>query len=368
MKNEKINSHQFLALVILFTIGTTILIIPADLAAKAKQDAWIASLVGTIIGLFLIWIFNTLVRDFPNMTIVQINEKLFGKWLGKTVSLFFVSMPLLYTSTLFIYNGSFLNIHMMPNTPALALNMLMIIILVMGIRLGIETIARSAEIFLSIFFILFIILVVFLIPQIKFENIQPVFEVETKTILRASLHLITTSSVNSVVLLMIFPALVNQPKEASKSFYIGSIIGGLVVVIITALTILVLGAETTARQEYPSFILARKIKIGDFIQRIEGTIAIMWFITIYFKMALYFYASVLGITQILNLKYYRPLVLPLAMIVGVLSIIMYENVVKQQNFDATATIAYSLSVGLFLPLIMLIVSIFRRKGKKEQIE
>ncbi|MEY8349225.1 endospore germination permease [Bacillus cereus] len=366
MENEKINSHQFLNLVILFTIGTTILIIPANLAAEAKQDAWIVSLVGTGIGVFVIWIFNTLVRNFPNMTIVQINEQLFGKWLGKTVSLFFVSMPLLYTSILLIYNGSFLNTHMMPNTPALALNLLMILILVMGVRLGLETIARSAEIFMPIFFILFIILVVFLIPQIKFENIQPVFEVETKTILRASLHLITTSSVNSVILLMIFPALVNQPKEARKSFYIGNIIGGVVIIIITILSILVLGAETTARHNYPSFILARKINVGDFIQRIEGTIAIMWFITIYFKMTLYFYASVLGITQILNLKYYRPLVLPLVMIVGVLSIIMYEDVVKQQNFDATATIAYSLSVGLFLPLIMLIVSIFRRKGQKEQ--
>ncbi|MEH7374809.1 GerAB/ArcD/ProY family transporter [Neobacillus drentensis] len=366
MNNEKINARQFLVLVTLFTIGTTILVVPSGLAAEGKQDAWIVAIVGTVMGLLVIWIYNTIALRFPNMTFIDINEKIFGKWLGKTVSLLFVSMPLLYTSILFIYNGNFLATQMMPDTPIPAFTMLMVIILVMGVRLGLETIGRSAEIFIVFFFVLFIILVVFITPQIKFENIQPVFEVDIKTILRASLYLIVTSSVNSVILLMIFPALVNQPKEAKKSFYIGNIIGGLVIIIITVLCILVLGADNTARQTYPSFILAREINVGNFVQRIEGTIAIMWFITIYFKMTLYFYASVLGIAQIFNLKHYRPLILPLGMVLAVLSNTMYENVVKQQDFDVKVTIPHSLIIGLFLPLIMLVVSVFQKETIEEK--
>lgn len=92
----------------------------------------------------------------------------------------------------------------------------------------------------------------------------------------------------------------------------------------------------------------------------------MWFITIYFKMTLYFYASVLGIAQIFNLKHYRPLILPLGMVLAVLSFTMYEDVVKQQDFDVKVTIPHSLIIGLFLPLIMLVVSVFQKETIEEK--
>ncbi|MDQ0215819.1 spore germination protein KB [Oikeobacillus pervagus] len=368
MKNEKINAYQFLVIVIFFTIGTSILTVPSGLAEDARQDAWIVAIVGTVLGLFVIWIYNKLGLMFPNMTFIKMNIEIFGIWLGKIISLIFVTMPFLYTSIVLIYNGNFLLIHMMPNTPILAVNILMVIIVVMGVRLGIETIGRAAEIFVLFFFILFIILVVFISPQIKLENIQPVFETDMKTVLHASISLVVTSSLSSVVLLMIFPALVNQPEEASKSFYIGNILGGLVIIIITVLSILVLGADTTERQTYPSFMLARKINIGHIIQRIEGTIAIMWFISIYFKTVLYFYASVLGTAQILNMKQYRPLILPFGLIITVLSIIMYVNVGKQQDFYINFTIPYSLTLGFFLPLIMLVVGVFKKKSSRQKIK
>lgn len=357
--------HQFLVLVTLFTIGTTILVVPSGLAAAAKQDAWIVSIVGTGIGFIVIGIYHALVRSYPEMTIIQMNEKLFGKWIGKIVSLIFISMPFIYTSILMIYNGSFLTSHIMPDTPLPVLGMLMILIVVMGVRLGIETIARSAEIFIVFFFILFGFLVIFVSPNIEFENLQPVFESKINTIFGASLNLVVTSTINSVTLLMIFP-LVTRNKDAIKSFYIGNFIGGVVIIVITLLSILVLGADSTARQAYPSFILARRINVGNFVQRTEGIIAVMWFITIYFKMILYFFATVLGVSQIFNLKHYRPLTLPMALIVGALSILMFEDVVKQQDFDIKVSIPYSITVGLFLPLILLLVhAIRKRKDEKK---
>ena len=214
MQDIKINTYQFLVLVILFTVGTSILKVPSALAADSNQDAWIAAIIGTGIGLLVIWLFTTIALWFPQLTYIQINEKLFGKWLGKAVSLLFIFMSFLYTPTLLFYSGTFLNIHMMPSTPMVVLNILMALIVVMGVRLGLETIARSAEILIVVFFVLFLALVVFIVPEIKFENIQPVFEVGTKTIVQSSLFFVVTSSVNAVILLMIFPAFINKTKQA----------------------------------------------------------------------------------------------------------------------------------------------------------
>lgn len=368
MQNVKINPYQFLILVIFFTIGTGILIVPSVLATEAKQDAWIAAIVGTVIGLLVIWLFTTISLWFPHLTYIQINEKIFGKWIGKAVSMLFVSMAILYTSSLLYYSATFIMTNMMPNTPIVALNILMMGIVVMGVRLGLETIARSAEIFIVVFFVLFLVLVVFISPQIKFESLQPVFEAGTKTIVQSSIYFITSSSVNAIVLLMIFPALINKVKQAKKSFLLGNLIGGIFIFIFTFLSVSVVGADDTARQIYPTYELAKRINVGDFVQRIEELMGFLWFIALYFKTILYFYASVLGIAQILNLKDYRPLTLPLGMIAVILSLVIYPNVVYQKEVEQSTEIFFTIFIGLFFPLLLVIVYTFRKNKLKKELE
>lgn len=365
MQNVKINSYQFLILVTLFTIGTSILITPSVLATEAKQDAWVVAIVGTVIGLFVIWLFCLIAQWFPHLTFIQINEKILGKWLGKAVSLLFVLMAFLYASSLLFYSGTFLNTHLMPNTPMIALNVLMAIIIVMGVHLGLETIARSAEIFILAFFVLFFFLVLLVSPEVKFENVQPVFEARTKTIVQSTFSFIEVTAANAIVLLMVFPAFVNNIKQAKKSFFIGYLIGGIVIIIFTFLSVSVLGVYSTAAEIFPTYELAKRINVGDFIQRIEALMAGLWIMTLYFKATLYFYASVLGITQILNLKDYRPLVIPLGMISVVLSVVIYPNVVYQQNWNETTALYFSFSIGVFLPLLLVTVYAIRKKQLKK---
>ena len=77
--------------------------------------------------------------------------------------------------------------------------------------------------------------------------------------------------------------------------------------------------------------------------------AALWIISLYFKMVVYFFASVLGLAQILNLKDYRPLTYPLGLIVIALSTIIFPNIIYQENFDASTAVSFSLVVGLFIP-------------------
>ncbi|TQR18490.1 GerAB/ArcD/ProY family transporter [Psychrobacillus soli] len=361
----KINSYQFLVLVILFTIGTSILVIPSALAANAKQDAWIAAILGMGIGLLIVWLFTKIGLWFPNLTYIQVNETLFGKWIGNIFSFLFIFMTFLYTAILLYYSGSFLTIHVMPNTPMAATNILLAIILVMAVRLGLETVARSAEIFIVIFFILFFILVVFIAPEVEFKNIQPVLETDINKIFQSSLPLIVLSAMNAISLLMIFPAFINRPRSAKKYFLIGNIIGGLIITIITTLCILVLGSDMTAFQKFPGYELAKKINIGNFVTRIEAMMAALWIICLYFKMVIYFYAAVIGLAQMFQLKDYRPLTYPLGMIVVILSLVIFPNILEQSVYDATIDIYFALTVCLLLPLLMVVVYAIRKKQLKK---
>ena len=65
----RISKHQLFCLMSLFEIGSTSLFL---LGVEAKQDAWIATLLATLGGLGLLWVYTELQRLFPENNIVEI--------------------------------------------------------------------------------------------------------------------------------------------------------------------------------------------------------------------------------------------------------------------------------------------------------
>ncbi|MEK4485893.1 endospore germination permease [Psychrobacillus sp. FSL H8-0484] len=365
MQNGKINSFQFLVLVVFFSVGTSILYVPSILSSQVKQDAWIVAIIGTGIGQLVIWLFTTIAMWFPTLTYTEVNEKIFGKIIGKTISFLFVLMCILYTSALLSHSGTFLITQMFPKTPILALNILMALLVVIAVRLGLETIARSAEIFIFVFLFLFILLTLTISPKINFENLEPFFQENIGSLLHSSIAVVVVSSVNSIVLFMIFPAFIKDIEKAKKNFFIGNAIGGIIVSIITLLCIFVLGSTTTARQVYPSYALAKVINVGNFLTRIEALMATLWILGLFFKAVLYFYAAIFGLKQIFNLKDYRSLTSSLGVIIVVLSVIIFPNILYQLKFDSKVSIALSLIIGFFFPLLLVVIYTIRKKKLKK---
>ncbi|ALP36504.1 spore gernimation protein [Paenibacillus sp. IHB B 3084] len=365
-KQVKISTRQLLILTILFTIGTAILVIPSVMAATAKQDAWIAALVGVGAGLLLICLYNTITILYPQMTLIEIMETLLGKWLGKFIALLFMITFFIGGPATVLYDlGNFLTTQMMPETPIQAVNILFALIVLMGVRLGLETLARSAELLFPLFLLLYTAFVVLVVSNIKLENAQPMLEKGVGPIWPAALSFISIAFLSHIVLLMIFP-FVDRPVQARKAFLTGGLIGGLVLVVLIVLAVLVFGPDLTARNIYPSYSLAKKINIGNFLQRIEAIMAAMWFISLFFRMALYMQSIMIAISQIFNLKDERPLIFPIGMILIVMSVIIYPNVPYQQSWDAKIWTPYVLSIGLFLPLLLLCIHGIRKLWSKKK--
>jgi len=360
LKKQKISSRQFKILVVMCFVGTSILVTPASLASEAKQDAWLAAITGLLFGLPIVYIYNSVGRHMHNMTLIEYIEKVLGKWLGKIVSLLFIFFCFINSASLLYIVGDFLTTQIMPETPIQFTNTLFVIVVVMGTRLRVETWARAGEILYTWVIGFFITLILLLLPEMKIQNIQPVFEHGLKANLRGALLFMSYSSLTLIILLMIFPAYVNKPLKAEKSFLKGVLIGGTMIFIITIISILILGYDFTARNAFPTYTLAKTISLGDFLERLEAIIATLWLITIFYKITLYFYGTVLGLAQTLNLRDYQPLTLPMAIILIVFSLVVYPNVVYANTWNSTIWVSMTLTFGFFLPLLLLIVTAFRK--------
>ncbi|MGZ4111091.1 MAG: GerAB/ArcD/ProY family transporter [Tumebacillaceae bacterium] len=363
-----ITARQFMILTLFFAIGSTILIAPSSLAAGAKQDAWIAVLFGMGVSFALVWLYSRIGKLDPALTLVELSERLLGKWIGRVVSIWFVLTMFEGTVTLLNFVGSFMNTQIMPQTPKISFHLLFILLAIMGLRLGIDTVARSAELLFPLFVVLFAVLLLLVIPQFKVENIQPLLEADSKSLLKSTLTYTSLASFTMIALMMLLPACFRHDKQAPKAFFYGSLWAGVVILLIVFVCIGVLGVVFTTHKVFPSYSLAKKISINDFLVRIEMLMATLWFITLYFKLILYFYAATLGLAQLLRLREYRVLTYPLGGIAVVLSSVIYPDAPFEKAYIDKSWLPYIATSGLILPLLLLGVSFFRKNVFTRAIE
>ncbi|MCU6339551.1 spore germination protein, partial [Enterobacter quasiroggenkampii] len=142
--------------------------------------------------------------------------------------------------------GDFITMQIMPETPAVATHIVFMFIIIFGAYLGIEVFARGAEIFFPWVLLLFICFILFVVPQVEVEQFLPVLERGFVPVIRGGLTFFCFPFLDMAILLLILPSVKNQGKVANALLW-GCIIGGAFLIITTLLSILALGAESTAR-------------------------------------------------------------------------------------------------------------------------
>ncbi|MBM7649609.1 spore germination protein KB [Bacillus ectoiniformans] len=352
----KISPRQFMLLTLLYTLGSAVILSPPSLIQAAKQDAWLSGLIGTCLGLLLLGLYIAMSKAHPNQNLFEMLESLFGKIGGKLIGSLYLFYAFILSSQVLSNLGDFIVTQIMIETPKEFIELLFIIPVIYGVRLGIEVIGRSAEVLYPVIIIFFIILVIFLLPQVELENIKPVFGEGFKAHLRGSIAIFSFPFLEMIILLTIYPL---AYVKNGRAFLYGGMLGGLSLALLTFLIVIVLGYEYSLKVLYPTFSLAKKVNIADFIQRVEVVITAVWIITLFFKLCLCSYITVKGFSQMAGIADHKPLSFPIGIVIWFLSIIIYPNIAYFQAF-VKASLGYKLVLGLFIPLLLLLISFIKK--------
>lgn len=363
MNKTKISNFQLFALTANYSLGTAVIATSSGIAELAKQDAWICALITPVIGLPFIWMYCYLGKLYPGKTFVDMFSLVFGKWLGWIISAFFVLfICFLSAAAVISYIGNFVQTEYMSETPLYALNLLFAIVLVIGLLYGLEAIARSAEVFIYIVTVLFVLTMLMSVPNIHPENLLPVFEKGMVPILKGTIRLSSFLTWPFIVLIMIYPINTGHTVKTRNALFWGYLWASTINFVCTIMAILVLGSTITARSQYPTYLMAEEISIG-IIDRIEALVSFSWILTESVRMILYFYAGVIGLSQLFGLKDHKKIVLPLGLAMLVYSGVVYPDAAYQAKWDSTTWIALIGTFGIVLPIVMLIISIIKKKRK-----
>lgn len=362
-REERISTKQLAVLILFVMFGDMLLVLPPIVADEAKQDAWIAGLFGIFAGLLVAWLLFAFAKSIGPSGLVEQNRRKLGVWAGGCVTVLYLLYFLFNTSLMVRQTADFLTTQLFPETPLRAIGVLAIFVMVVGAKYGLETIARTGEVFFPIFVILFAALLLMLVPQIEAEKLQPMMATSVPDMMRGTLLAAAYPFCQLCVMLMVLPHVTGK-RHLARDYGIAVALGGLGNFAVILFSVLVLGGAMTAYFIHPVYVLSQKISIGHFLERLEAVIAVNLILSTYMKMVLYFYAFLHGTAQLFGTGDYRRLAFPTGMILFGLALFISPNIIYYNDVIMRYWADLDLIAGVALPLLLL--ALYRIRGKTKQ--
>ena len=323
MNNEKISPRQLW--IILFLIRSIIIVsdLPVLTSGNALQDAWISAILLFFSSEVFVILMTLLDLKFPDKNLIEYTEEIFGKWVGKIFSFLFIFVFIQFAVIETRLYGELLTTYFLPQTPILIIAVSLLIVAVFCVYQGIEVLARTAD-FLLLLVIVAILGIIFIpLRYIDLANLQPVLVRGWKPIFSGIIT--PTSYISQIwVLGMLSNNLTGKKRFSIPITSIG--ISLLLLIIISAITVGVVGAYPASRSTFPILTLLRSVKATEFLQRTEVLIIFGWGMGFFIALSTYLYCGTKSLSQVLNLKDYKITVIPLSILIAFLSLYVFEDI------------------------------------------
>ncbi len=323
--------------------------------------AWYMTLISCAVSLTFFLLLYLLMKRFPGKDLVQVFQLVLGKILGKVVALLFFAYFMFYAATDLREFLEMIKAYALPYTlPSLIIGAFIIAVLILASK-GLEVIARVG--YISFFPVMFVIILILLLAS-KYYDVRyllPIggygFDVTLKT------GFLRSSAYNEVIFLAFIINSIHGLKIFKKAGIISLVITGLT--FSGTLVCYLMAFQYTQGSENLSamYQLARIIYFNRFFQRIEAIFLFIWVISSIITVAMAFYISITVYCKAMNIKKHKPLLLPGAFILFMITILP-DNLSEIIEISLVITRQYSIFFVWLVPVLVLIISlIFRKKGR-----
>ncbi|WP_432664055.1 endospore germination permease [Wukongibacter baidiensis] len=358
MNREVISDKQGVLIVVLFIIGTNSIFVSG---ASAEKDIWLANIVATILGLGMGLIYARMHYIFHDKDMFDIIEICFGRHIGRFLIVLLTLFYLEQLSNSPIIVGEFIGTVSLSETPKIAIEISIMLIGVYIVKKGIEVLGRWANLFSLIYIANMFIILFLLIPIIEINNIKPILNNGLSPVFKGAFETFMFPFAQLLLLSSVFK---NFRKRESpyKIYFIGVLIGGIIITSMSLVISLVLGIYETSNLYFPSYSTFARISVKGFFQRIEILSGVSFIIGIFIKVSVHLMVASKGIAKIFNCSDYRFIVFPTALLTITVAQFSYEGIMELFEYNEI-WYYYALPFYVILPLITYIIAeIKKRKG------
>lgn len=365
MTTEKIHNRQFVFMLFMIRSTVTIATLPVLTTGTAAQDAWLAAIVSLVAILLMILLIGGLGIKFPEQTVVEYSRDLLGNTGGTLICLWFLWTFLNTAATEVRIYAELLNTGFLPRTPVIFLVSSMVLLAAVAAVLGIETIGRTADALL--FFYVFFIVASLLGALKPFEiaNLQPVLSRGLGPVFSSARTPIAIGN-QYLVLGMLIPTL-TAPRKALTSALLAAVLSGILLILAAVTVIGVVGPKLGSTSVFPFFLMTRAIEISRFIERIEALVVIAWGFGVLINVAVFLYCGARGVSQLVKIRDYRPLIGPMAVIWVLLAVHTYDDLFEVLKFfQPRIFFPYSMTAVILPYLLLWAAYLIRYSGRRRK--
>jgi len=342
----KITGLQLFYMQVVIILSTVDVFLPSIIAKDSGPDAWLAILIAFIFGIFMAWIYgNILNKIYPDNMTTFLKKRGFA---GKILLCLYFYLYFILTVVV-MREISELMLVFLPQTPMLAISLLMQLVIFYGLFSGVATMAKATEVLAPIGIGALAIVAGYALTKTDFGNFKPILANGFFPVVKGSFDIINFFG-DTLVLLFFAANLFDKPQKLFRIFILGyfvitiALLGGV-------LGIGVFGAKTAASMEMIALEMVRIVNIADFLKNLDSIMLGVWAIGGVLKLT-FFYFGLLEILKVIaNVKNIKLHALPLG-IIGVM-IALYGFKDLGEFFSYLGLLTYfTLIFSLLIPIII----------------
>lgn len=348
MQKEVVSNRQGISIITLFIMGSTLVL---GISSKAKQDTWLSVIIAIVFVIPVITIYARILALYPEKNLYEILDTVFGSLFGRVIALFFIWYAF-HVGALVLRNfQEFIKVVAFPETPEFVPVMLMGILCIWVAKEGIEVLGRFSQLMIIIIASIIITVTSLGMKDADFDNLRPFLYNGIKPVIESAFSAFSFPFAETVLFMAVFN-FVKKRNNSYRVYYFALATGAFFILLVSMRNLLVLGADFIEQVYFPAYTAVGLVNIGDFLQRIESTVAVTLLFTGFVKTSICLLAAARGVDYFFKTGNYRQLVAPIGLLMMITSCFIYQNIMEMTEFAAKVYKYYAFPFQVILPVII----------------
>ena len=315
----------------------------STLFLKASKDAYIAIILGSILGIGIIYLISLVSKRIDQPLNEYLKEK---SILNISIRIIFIIYIIFLIFILLIILATFLYSYFLIFTPSIISCLPFVFLATYLNSKSIKNISLIAGVLLVLSLVLVFLKTILLANEFDFSNLLPILTVKSN-------KLFITAILFAVLSTAPFITTIDEHitfKENIKYYLIS-----MLTIFIVVLTITIVLGEMVNIYSYPEYSVLRKISLFKFIENIENFVSVGWFFDIFISLSV----CSLKLKNLINVK---SSLVPFIISVIILYIV---NIFIANNFYNSIAIykVFPIILGVFMSILLILFMLKKSKKK-----
>jgi spore germination protein KB len=319
------------------------------------QDMWLAVIASAVLNIPLILMFARIAKVNAGLGLIEILDKRFGKVAGAILAAF-LAWYALHVSSLVTRNFTeFVATISLDKTPKVFIMIGLIAVAGILAASKVKVIVRWSLVVMILITFNLVLSTLAALPAMHVSFLKPVMEHSLGEIVSTGFSLGAMAFSETVIALVVFGSL-KKGDSPFKTYFLGFGWGALLILMVVVRNITVLGRDMVANLTFPSFVAARVVNPGSYIEHIESIVSFNMILLGVTKVSICIRAAAMGIAKVLRMEEQsKQCIIPVCMLSVALCVISFTNIQELLAF-VEAYRFYALPFVALIPAIIWIKS------------